>query len=310
MKVRQGFVEVEGHRLAYLAVNEHLADAQEPPVVFIHGVLVSVNFWLDCVPPGFREDRAWYSLSLPAHYPSTVSAGFEPGQVNADWFFRLMNSALQQLLGHRKALVVGHSTGGFSALNLALHHAPNVAGIISIAGFHQGSWGGVEGLLLKLAGMGGWAKGVFAANLFVSRKSRLVRSLFASLLAHDRRAYRANGLGRRMLDNVEADMLKQDAGALFALFGGIGTLEIADRLDRIQVPCYLFAGSHDPVVSSAQSLLLAGRIPRAKLVVFRHAGHMPFFEQPEAFFKALANALDELAAVTKFSKPLLATGRS
>jgi len=309
MKVRQGFVEVEGHRLAYLAVNEHLAGAQEPPVVFIHGVLVSVNFWLDCVPPSFREDRAWYSLSLPAHYPSTVPAGFEPGQVNADWFFRLMNTALQQLLGHRKALVVGHSTGGFSALNLALNHAPNVAGIISIAGFHQGTWGGVEGMLLKLAGMGAWAKGVFAANLFVSRNSRRVRRLFASFLAHDRRAYRASPLGQRMLDNVEADMLKQDAGALFALFAGITTLEIADRLDRIQVPCYLFAGSHDPVVPSAQSLVLAGRIPRAKLVVFRNAGHMPFFEQPEAFFRALANALNELAAVTRFSKPLLATGR-
>ena len=37
MKIRQGFVEVEGHRLAYLAVNEHLARADEPAVVFIHG---------------------------------------------------------------------------------------------------------------------------------------------------------------------------------------------------------------------------------------------------------------------------------
>jgi hypothetical protein len=44
MKAREGFVEVEGHRLAYLAVNEHLARADEPAVVFIHGVLASVNF--------------------------------------------------------------------------------------------------------------------------------------------------------------------------------------------------------------------------------------------------------------------------
>ncbi len=59
MKVKEGFVESEGHRLAYLSVNEHLADENEQPaIVFIHGVLASVNFWRDCVPPSFKEGRA------------------------------------------------------------------------------------------------------------------------------------------------------------------------------------------------------------------------------------------------------------
>lgn len=307
MNVREGFVEAEGHRLAYLAVNEHLAREDEPAIVFIHGVLASVNFWRDCVPPGFKDDKAWYSLSLPAHYPSTVPEGFAAGQVNDAWFFRIMSAALQQLLGKRKAIVVGHSTGGFSALNLAMHQAPNVAGIISVAGFHRGKWGSVEGSLLKLASMGDWAKGLFAANLFISRKSRLVRNIFTSFLAHDRKAYRASPLSGRMLDNIEPDVLRQDAGALFALFGGISTLAVADRLDRIQIPCFLFAGSHDPVVTSEQSLLLAGRIPRSKLVVFENVGHMPFIESPDEYFEALEQALEELAAGTKFSNPKTGT---
>ena len=74
MDVREGFVDVEGHRLAYLAVNEHLARPAQPAVVFLHGVLASVHFWLDAVPPDVREHRAWYALSLPAHHPSTVPA--------------------------------------------------------------------------------------------------------------------------------------------------------------------------------------------------------------------------------------------
>lgn len=301
MKIRQGFVEAEGHRLAYLAVNEHLASEDEPAVVFIHGVLVSVNFWRDAVPPAYREGKAWYSLSLPAHYPSTVPEDFAPEQVNADWFFRIMNTALQALLGTRKALVVGHSTGGFSALNLAIHRAPNVAGIVSVAGFHQGSWGGVEGMLLKLAGLGPWAKGLFAANLAISKKSFLVRSLFASLLAYDSKAYRASELSRKMLENTEEDMLRQDPAALFVLFSGINSLEVADQLSRITAPCYLFAGSHDPVVPPEQSLVLAGNIPHAEVVVFRNVGHMPFFEQPEAFFKALEQALADMTANMKHS---------
>ena len=303
MKTRQGFVDVEGHRLAYLAVNEHPARVSEPAIVFIHGVLASVNFWRDCVPESFRDSRAWYSLSLPAHYPSTVPEGFNARQVDEEWFFLLMSGALQQLLGQRKAIVVGHSTGGFSALNLALHHAPNVAGVISIAGFHRGVWGGVEGQLLRLAGLGAWGKAPFIANLRISQKSRLVRSLFAGFLAYDRKAYRANPLSQRMLANIEPDILQQDPGALFALFGGITNLAIGEQLDRIQIPCYLFAGSNDPVVPSEQSLLLAGRISRSRLVVFPNVGHMPFIESPAAYSQALEQALAELAAGTKFSTP-------
>ncbi|RZU47926.1 pimeloyl-ACP methyl ester carboxylesterase [Fluviicoccus keumensis] len=307
MKTRQGFAEAEGHRLAYLAVNEHLDNADEPAIVFIHGVLVSVNFWRDCVPESFRDSKAWYSLSLPAHYPSTAPEGFDARQVDDAWFFRVMNGALQHMLGNRKIIVVGHSTGGFSALNLAAHHAPNVAGIVSVAGFHLGRWGGVEGQLLRLAGLGAWGKGPFITNLLISKKSRRVRRLFASFLAYRPAAYRASPLSRKMLDNVEADMLKQDPGALFALFGGITTLAIGDRLDRIQIPCYLLAGSNDPVVTSEQSLLLAGRIPRSRLVVFPNVGHMPFIEDPDAYAEALERALEELAAGTKFSLPKAVT---
>lgn len=294
MEVRQGFVESHGHRLAYLAVNEHLDRPDEPAIVFIHGVLASVNFWLDCVPPDLQERRAWFSLSLPAHHPSTVPAAFAADQVDVSWFFRVMDGALRALFGARRTLLVGHSTGGFCALNLALHQAPNVAGVVSVAGFHSGRWGGVEGQLVRLAGLGAWARPLFALNLLVARHSGLVQRVFARWLAHDVRAYRASPLSERMLDNVRADTLGQDPAALFCLFHGIGKLEIGDRLREILVPCYVFAGTHDPVVAPAQSLLIAGEVPGARTVAFRQVGHMPFMEATAAYFRALEHALDDL----------------
>jgi hypothetical protein len=70
MRVREGFVESQGHQLAFLAVNEHLlAGEKKVAVVFIHGVLASINFWRHTVPPGLKENSPWYSLSLPAHHP-------------------------------------------------------------------------------------------------------------------------------------------------------------------------------------------------------------------------------------------------
>lgn len=294
MQVTQGFVETQGHRLAYLAVNEHLASDAQPAIIFIHGVLASASFWLDCVPPEFKENRAWYSLSLPAHHPSTVPPDFEPGDVNEQWFFRLMNDALKELLGDRKAIIVGHSTGGFCALNLAIHQSPNLVGIVSVGGFHSGQWGSVEGLLVKLAGLGKWARGSFVSNIFLAQRSRFIRRTFASLLAYDRRAYRSNPLSQRMLDNIEQDVLEQDPAALFAFFHGIGPMDIAGQLDQIRVPCYIFAGTHDPVVPAAQSLVLSSRIPHAKTIAFRNVGHMPFMEDTAAYFAALELALADM----------------
>lgn len=295
MRVREGFVEVEGHRLAYLAVNEHLACADEPAVVFIHGVLASVNFWRDCVPPGFREDAAWYALSLPAHHPSTVPADFNASQVNGPWVSRVMSGALQALLGDRKSIVVGHSTGGFCALNLAIHRAPNVTGIVSVAGFHVGKWGSVEGQLLWLAGLGRWAKYPFSATILLARTNPFVQRLFASLLAHNRKAYLANPLSHRMLENIALNTRGHDPAALFELFNGISSLDIESELGRIAIPCYVFAGSHDPVVPASQSLVIASAVPGAKLVVFPDVGHIPFIESEEACARALKAALADLS---------------
>lgn len=308
MILKEGFVESEGHQLAYLAVNEHLANEGEPCLVFIHGVLASVNFWLDSVPPGFKSDRAWYSLSLPAHHPSRVPVGFAAEQVNEQWFFEVMNGALKALLGDRKAILIGHSTGGFSALNLAIHDAPNVVGIISVAGFHSGRWGGVEGLLVKLAGLGQWARGLFSANIRLAGKSLVIQRIFARLLAHDRRAYQASLLSQRMIENIRPNVSQQDPAALFPLFNGIGRLEIADQLHHIKLPCYLFIGTHDPVVPAAQSLWLAGEIRHAKTVVFGNVGHMPFMEATEAYFTALEQALSDIASQYHRATPLQNTG--
>jgi pimeloyl-ACP methyl ester carboxylesterase len=302
MKVREGFVQSNGHRLAYLAVNEHLAREDQPSIVFIHGVLASVNFWRDCVPASIKEGHAWYSLSLPAHHPSEVPVDFAPEQVNEQLFYRSMSGALSALLGDKKAIIVGHSTGGFIALNLAINQAPNVVGIVSIAGFHSGNWGGVEGLLVKLAGLGKWAKSLFVANVALAQKSRFIQRTFASFLSYNRKAYRLSSVSQRMIENIQDNTRQQDPGALFPLFNRMGSIDIADQLQQITLPCYLFAGTHDPIVPAAQSLLLASRIHNAKTVVFRHVGHMPFMEDTEAYFNALERALIDIEAQYNRSK--------
>ena len=297
MNIREGFVESEGHRLAYLAVNAQLDQPDEQPaIVFIHGVLASVNFWRDLVPPSFETGRSWYALSLPAHHPSTVPEDFSSSQVTDDWFARVMSGALAGLLGDRKAIIVGHSTGGYCALSLAAHRAPNVLGVISVAGFHSGKWTGVEGQLVKLASLGPRAEALFVANLTAAKFSRAIRRMFSSMLAHDQRAFRANPLSEKMLDNVASNVRAQDPAALFQLFAGISQLEVLDKFAGIDVPTYLFVGTHDPVVPAQQSLAMVGQVPDAHTVVFNAVGHMPFIEATRKYFDALEQAVDAILA--------------
>lgn len=303
MKVREGFVESEGHRLGYLAVNEHLARAGEPAVVFIHGVLASVNCWRDWVPPSFRESRAWYALSLPAHHPSTVPPDFHASQVDAPWFFRVMSGALHALVAEKPVIVVGHSTGGFCALNLGSHGMPNLAGIVSVAGFHQGQWGSVEGQLLWLASLGRWAKYPFVANILFARNSPFVQRQFSSLLVHDRKAFLANPLSRKFLDNIGPNTQAQDPAALFELFNGISRLEIRHELGQIAIPCYVLVGSHDKVVPASQAQVIAGGVPGAKVVEFPDTGHLPFIECADACARALESAIDDLSRQTAQRTP-------
>lgn len=61
------------------------------------------------------------------------------------------------------------------------------------------------------------------------------------------------------------------------------------------MPCYIFYGTHDPEVPVEQSLLLVSEIPGAKPVAFQRVGHMPFIEDSEAYFNALALALKDIA---------------
>jgi pimeloyl-ACP methyl ester carboxylesterase len=289
MPIRELYIHFEGHEIAVIAANEHI---DEPAVIFIPGVLAPVNFWLACLPDSILTNRRWYSISLPGHQPSKVAADYRPEDVNEDWLNRLYQSVILQLVATRKVVAVGHSTGGFSALNLAANNFDSLLGVISIAGFYKGNWGGVEGKLTKLAGLGKWAKPMFQLFLAASRSIPIIQEYMSSLLAFDRKAYNNSPTTKKMLTEIQDNMQGQNLANLFPLFNRIGNLDIYSKLDAINVPVTVMAGSHDPVINALQSLRLAGAIKQSNLIVFDDAGHMPFMERTDQFNNELCTAID------------------
>ena len=280
-------VRVGQHELAVISANEALSTT---PVVFIHGVLVSAAFWTPLVPAFVAAHHPWYSIGLPAHYPSRAPADFADSEESAEQLFaELYSEALLQLVGEQPVILVGHSTGGFAAVNLAAAHPARVRGIVSVAGFAVGDWGGLEGLLITFAEWGLPGKMLFEAVLRLSRLTSGTYRWGSRSLAVRRRFYASNPLTRRALDAAFQDFRSTDLDSLFTLFQKIGRIDIRDRLPSIRTPALILYGDKDPVIARHYSEEMLRMMPSATGRLFEETGHMIYLERPEEYVEVLQN---------------------
>lgn len=73
-------------------------------------------------------------------------------------------------------------------------------------------------------------------------------------------------------------------------------LNYAPRLSEIDGPALILVGRHDPQYPPACSEELAAGIPHAWLIYFERSGHYPFIEEPEAFWPAVGDFLENARA--------------
>jgi pimeloyl-ACP methyl ester carboxylesterase len=62
------------------------------------------------------------------------------------------------------------------------------------------------------------------------------------------------------------------------------------KLAQIRVPTAVFEGDHDVITTPLEALRLERGIPNSTLFMIRNAGHFPWLEQRNAFFKDFAQA--------------------
>ena len=139
----------------------HLRDEAGPPVLFLHGILTSTAVVRDLFDD---PDRAsWISVSLPGHQPGRLARGTPAAAVDAEFVAAFVEAAVEAVVGRRRVVAVGWSTGGFAALNLAIRRPERVAAVASLAGFASGRRivGSVAWLtwLAGAAGVGGLVRG-------------------------------------------------------------------------------------------------------------------------------------------------------
>ena len=258
MTVAQQFAEREGVRIAYEA------EGSGPPLLLIHGLGYDRAGWGPLPQLLAREFRVLRHDNRGLG-ESDVPAGPYSVRQLADDAVAVLDAE-----GLERAHVVGTSLGGMIAQELALSHPERVDRLVLACT----TPGGAGAFPMPERSVRAFAvfptmpfeEGIrmFVQNALaddtVAERPELVEEIYAYRLAH-----------RPPLDGWQAQ-----AAAAF-------TFDATQRLGSISAPTLLLHGTADNVVDVRNTVLLAERIPHARVELFENRGHLFFWEEPERF---------------------------
>lgn len=272
-EIRRERIAIDGHTVA---ADVHLLADGRPPVLFVHGILASIDLARELFVDPSAE--SWIALSLPGHHPGRLPDGAEGSVLDEALLARLYETALEHLVGSSRVIASGWSTGGFAALNLAIRHPHRVAAVASLAGFASGRGiGGLMGWVVWLAGRP-LGRRVVSAGLRMAAAWPWLHRTVLGLLAADGRA--SAWISPETARRMHAGFASHDPESLVRVLAALRGLAITEALDSIGVPVWIAAGGDDEVVPLRETQRLARRIPGATLRVYDGAGHLFFCEWP------------------------------
>jgi pimeloyl-ACP methyl ester carboxylesterase len=235
----------------------------------------------------FQELGPGYSISLPGHYPAVFPENFCVSSLTPELIASLLAKVILEIVGNRKVLLVGHSTGGFAALCIAIYAPKTAAGIVSIAGFEKGKWSGALGINQWLARQGSFGRALFKGIYKLGGVNRLIYSLFWHVYVHDHTTLSKYPYFKAIIDSTFPSVQKLDLDAMGDYFTYMPHIDISSSLHKITAPTHVIVGQNDPIVPPRESFNIARKIANSTLSVIKGSGHIPFMEKPAEYHKAL-----------------------
>ena len=187
-------------------------------------------------------------------------------------------------IGLDRFALLGHSFGGFVALEFATTHPQRLTHLFLL----DTSPGGFEPTSDELAERPDpstvSAESRAAAQAMFSKVPASDEE-FAALLPTIAPAYLHRVDPSVLVDHYAGAIL--DAKTMIRGFEFLPSWSVADRLDRITCPTLVTCGRYDLLTTPECAKRLATAIPGAELAWFEHSGHFPWIEEPDAFFGAV-----------------------
>lgn len=268
------FLEVDGVRLHYLEKGEG------PPVVLIHGNVVSAA---DFVPCGLFDLAASRYRVIAFDRPGM---GYSQRPRGKTWTPAAQGELIRRAcaaLGIERPVVVGHSLGASVAMAMGLDHPAAISGLVLLGGYYYPTarmdtmMATVQAIpllgdvlchtispLVGAAMMPALVKGMFAPNAVPPRFSQTFRTSMA--------------VRPRQVRSAAQD------GAMMAPAAAAAQ----DRYVNLRVPLALMAGAGDAVADAeAQSARLHKATPHSSLHIVPAVGHMVHYAVPDQVVQAI-----------------------
>jgi proline iminopeptidase len=187
--------------------------------------------------------------------------------------------ALRAQLGHEQVILYGHSYGGFLALEYALRHGEQLAGLILSCTAPALDYPEVILANAERRGSPEIMQTVMTGLADPTDSDEGYRALMGAIMPLYFKRYDPEVA--RQIDAVST----YSGGAFRHSFTAcIPSYNVLDRLSEINTPTLILSGREDWITPPAQGgeRLHAG-LPNSELVIFEESGHFPFIEEPQRF---------------------------
>ncbi|HJR49149.1 MAG TPA: alpha/beta hydrolase [Nitrososphaeraceae archaeon] len=266
-------INVNGHTILY----SESKNKDKKHVLFIHGLGASSFGWRD-IPDALSEQFHTISLDL-------IGFGGSDKPQEADYtikgFSKFIVDFLRAIeLEHEKiTAIVGHSLGGYIALQFAIENKNLIEKLVLIDS--SGKLNGPTTLLKQyLDAAMGYRIERFAPLKYENLKGVFEKMYFRSSTLHP------IVLGT-FLDTIEEPYAKHAFKSAFD--NSTGNRLRTEDLEKIKdIPCLILWGDSDNLIPLDEySLEFLHDLPRAKLEIIRDSGHAPFVEKTALVYERI-----------------------
>ena len=260
----------------------YVRDGDGPPVIMIHGVAASLHDWDDLIPELTKNGYTSYALDLLGHGESPKP---ETRAYHIDWMFEHFLKWITSLQLTEPAILIGHSLGGYIALEYARRFSVWTRGLILVSPFYS---------RLQLPPL--LRRSYSNRNLRGVIAQRIPQWMFRTVVDVTSRAM---GHSAGALHSLPEHIREQTALDYTRTAPGVYNIpnvlrDITEYLPSISLPTLVAWGDHDTTLAPNSFPTLVNTMPRAEGKTIS-AGHVPHQSNADEFNEMVLEFLKKLA---------------
>ena len=255
------------------------------PVVMIHGLSASLHDWDFLMPELVKAGFSGYALDLLGHVESPKP---EVRRYRMDWLFEHFLFWLEGMHLEQRAVLIGHSLGGYLALEYAYLYPDRISGLILVDPFYS-----LDQLpaFMRFTYRHPMLSGFVAHNT----PEWLYRAIIdISSLSISHSAGGLHALPREVRAQTALDYTRTAAGVYNILNA---KLDLTSNLATITMPCMVIWGDRDQTLAPDSFEKLVNILPNAIGRSIR-AGHVPHQSNADWFNELVLKFLASIGEST------------